>query len=547
MMPDREELLSRYIDYLNQERRPPQAVEEGPEGWQELLAAVRLAKSLKDPAMPEADFPRRMAGRLARLLETGSENTRRHPRPWWWLGGAVAVIAVTFLSWNLLAHFKDSPRVAMQAQEELAAGSQGELATTVREYDHALAPTPESETKALGGEAATAQGKGTAGTGAIAGGELAGQREAKKAAALEVKGPAEGGSLAGQSQGEKAVPGESSGEGASAPGQGQSGGAAAEATAANLSQSERLPAFAAGAPPQPQDSQAGEPERPRMSSRSLKAETILAPGLQVEISLDTAALQQPGRFSVRLANTTDHSLSLNFPTPILVIKEAGSGEDVWRAALALNLPLLLGAGKEVFVATTWPGPERPGWYTASVEGINATATGTGAKDSVSLQGQPLEFFVPYPPGKVRVAGELQLPVRLVRDEATVTVEKVSFTPDSTLVRLALQGTGLNAPLDFQVTAAWDGGQAEFPRQVVQEAGNGSVWVSAWFNPAPATATRLGLVLAVKVGPAGISGEPWALDIPLELEPAQSETLPEQPGGDSVPEEVYGEEGQPAAE
>ncbi|TDA65531.1 MAG: hypothetical protein D9V47_13155 [Clostridia bacterium] len=530
-MPDREEDLSRYIDYLNQERKPLQSVEDGPGDWQELLAAARLAKSMRPPVMPEPDFPRQMAGRLARLLGIPGQNTRSIWGPWRWLGGAAAVITIVLLSWHVLAQvnwpFGEPPRVAMQAQENLQAGSQGEPPAG-REYDQARVPAPAGEVKAQGGEATAAQGKGTADAGTVAGGGLARQREAQEAAAPEVETPAEGGPVAGANQAEGAA-------------------LEPETRATPSPREQKSLGSVAMVLPQPQGQQAEKLERPGTSSRSLETKAIQAPGLRVEISLDRAALQQPGRFTVRLANTTSGGLSLTFPTPILVIKEVGSGEAVWKAALALNLPFLLGAGKEVAVATTWPGPERPGWYTASVVGISATAIGGEATDTVPLQNQPMEFFVPYPPGKIRAAGELQPAVRASREGATVTVEKVSFTPDSALVRLAVQAAGLNTPLDLQVTAAWDGGQAESPRQVVQEVGNGSVRISAWFNPAPATAGRLHLVAVVKGGPADIDSQPWSLDVPLGVEPAGSEKPPEQPANGSVPQEVYGNDGQPAPE
>lgn len=549
MMPDREEQLSRYIDYLNQERRPPRPVEEGHqdwEDWQELLTAARLAKSLRDPAMPEADFPRQMAGRLARLLGTRNQNARSRPRAWWWLGGAAAVIALLFLSWNVLAQFNwfsgAAPEVALQAQDTLRAGSPADPPAEGPEDGRARALAPERELKAPGEEAAAAQENGEAQGGAVTGSGLSWWLSAEAVAGPEAGSQAEGEPVTGQSQGETAVPAKTGSKDAPASGPDNAGGAAAKATAADLSHSKNPPASAAMAPPPSRDSQPEKVERPGKSSRSLKAETVPAPGLQVEISLDKAALQQPGRFSVRLANTTAGGLSLNFPTPILVIKEVGTGEAGWKAALALNLPLLLSAGQEVTVATTWPGPERPGWYAASVEGINATATGSEAVDSVPLQDQPLEFFVPYPEGKIRAAGELQLPARAVKGEAAVTVEKVIFTPDSTLVTLAVQAPGLNTPLDLQVTAAWDAGPAELPRQVAQEAGSGSVRISAWFNPTPATAGRLHLVLVAKDPPASVGGEPWSLDIPLGPKPAQPEMPPEEPAdSSSVPEDVYGEE------
>ena len=90
-----EDRLSLYIDALNQGRRPPSC--DGDEEWELLLETVRRVRRLAPPAMPEPDFPQRLAVALSREL-----GGRRAGARWGlrkisaFLGTAAAVLVLCF-------------------------------------------------------------------------------------------------------------------------------------------------------------------------------------------------------------------------------------------------------------------------------------------------------------------------------------------------------------------------------------------------------------------------------------------------------------------
>lgn len=495
-MPDREEKLSSYIDCLNKERKPSHSLEEGPQDWQELLVTVRMAKSLKEPAMPDHDFPRRMARHLARVLGKGGSRSVTGSRKWWWLPVAAAIMVGLLFSWQLLGQGGQSltghPQVALEQSPEEARplvvpdqeqveGRERPPAGTLKKQEpgpveevappvteEAAGRTVEKHVMALAvGSAAAGAGPDDTQQQAGAGGEIAGQT----ASTGTEPPPPEAGATAG----------------------------APDSPAHQLS------------PPRQEDT------AKQVSSRSLPGQVTTAGGLKVDINLEQAVLQQPVRFTVQLVNNTSAGLSISYPTPILVVQETGSGEPVWKAALSFGLPVFLAAREEVSAETTWPGPMRPGWYRVTVEEVYPVPTGT--EEPVAVQQEPLEFFVPYPPHEIRSAGTLTAPARASREDVRVTVDGVSFSQDATRVALSIQAPEV-ALLDFEIAASWDGGQPQRPRKVTQETGQGTVTLTAWFNPIPTDAGSLRLQLVTTNVPPALSDKPWVFDLPLGGQPSQ---------------------------
>lgn len=95
-MDNNERKLSDYIDKLNAEQKPKE--HEGPTDSPELeklYDTVRLARSLKEPAMPEADYPKRLA------CNVRSQLTRKNPaknRRRIWLTGMAGVAAILVMA-----------------------------------------------------------------------------------------------------------------------------------------------------------------------------------------------------------------------------------------------------------------------------------------------------------------------------------------------------------------------------------------------------------------------------------------------------------------
>ncbi|HOM03304.1 MAG TPA: sigma-E factor regulatory protein RseB domain-containing protein [Acetivibrio sp.] len=94
-MDNNEKKLSEYIDKLNAEKKPKEHDNpmDSPE-LEELMDTVRKVRSLREPALPDADYPKKLAraagGQLRQKSATGE-------RKWAWLAGTAAIAAVAVL------------------------------------------------------------------------------------------------------------------------------------------------------------------------------------------------------------------------------------------------------------------------------------------------------------------------------------------------------------------------------------------------------------------------------------------------------------------
>lgn len=94
-MDKNEKKLSEYIDKLNAEKMPDEheCLPDSPE-LEELMDTVRKIRSLKEPALPDADYPKKLARVVSAQL---SQKSAAGKRKWTWLAGAAAVAAVAVL------------------------------------------------------------------------------------------------------------------------------------------------------------------------------------------------------------------------------------------------------------------------------------------------------------------------------------------------------------------------------------------------------------------------------------------------------------------
>jgi len=86
-MDDHEKRLSDYIDALNAEQEPEKHY--GPADSPELektLAAVRLVRTLREPALPDPGYPQRLSQRVAERIKVPGSSRR-------WILPAVAALA----------------------------------------------------------------------------------------------------------------------------------------------------------------------------------------------------------------------------------------------------------------------------------------------------------------------------------------------------------------------------------------------------------------------------------------------------------------------
>lgn len=420
---------------------------------------------------------------------------------WWWLPAAAATIVVLLFSWQLLGQGGQSltghPQVAMERPREEAHA----LVVPDQEQQGGRERRPaDAGMKQESGPAEQVAPPVTE--------EAAGRTVEKHVTALAVGPPAD--VAAGASPNDTQP-------------QAGAGGEVEKRPASTGTEPPPPEEGATAAPPASPAPQLSPPRQEdtadQVSSRSLPGQVATAGGLRVNIKLDQAVLQQPVRFAVQLVNNTSSGLSLSYPTPILVVQETGSGEPVWKAALSFGLPVFLAARGKVSAETTWPGPMRPGWYRVMVEEVYPVPAGAGTEEPVAVQQEPLEFFVPYPPQEIRSAGTLSAPAQASREVARVTIDRVSFSQDATMVALSVQAPEV-APLDFEIVASWDGGQPQRPRKVKQETGKDTATLTAWFNPTPAEAGSLRLELVITNGPPALSDNPWVFDLPLGGQPSQ---------------------------
>jgi len=96
-MEYKERKLSEYIDQLNREKKPRAHVKGEPAAELEnLLETVRMVKSLKNPAMPDAGFPERLKRHVARRLDMKRPMKKRRAAVLS-LSGIAAVVALVLL------------------------------------------------------------------------------------------------------------------------------------------------------------------------------------------------------------------------------------------------------------------------------------------------------------------------------------------------------------------------------------------------------------------------------------------------------------------
>ncbi|MDF2531582.1 MAG: hypothetical protein K0Q65_1163, partial [Clostridia bacterium] len=93
--------LSKYIDTLNEEKKPKEHEREmDSQELEELIDTVRLVKSLKEPALPPSDYPRKVASAVAGKLS--NKSLVKKPKRAWFVGlSTVAAAAVLIFILNL--------------------------------------------------------------------------------------------------------------------------------------------------------------------------------------------------------------------------------------------------------------------------------------------------------------------------------------------------------------------------------------------------------------------------------------------------------------
>jgi outer membrane lipoprotein-sorting protein len=90
-MNDNEKKLSDFIDSLNNEKKP--AIETDSEELDNLYNVVRQIKSLKEPVMPDKDFPHKIAQSLNVKKKAPIKNRKRT-----WIGGITSIAAILVIA-----------------------------------------------------------------------------------------------------------------------------------------------------------------------------------------------------------------------------------------------------------------------------------------------------------------------------------------------------------------------------------------------------------------------------------------------------------------
>ncbi|MDF2841302.1 MAG: hypothetical protein K0Q99_2074 [Clostridia bacterium] len=105
--------LSEYIDMLNAEKKPKEHENdlETPE-LEELMNTVRLVKGLKEPILPDSNFPKRVAQNTAEKLSQKAGATKIKKR--WFVGFGTAAVAVIMIFLLNLAFSKNNIVFAME-------------------------------------------------------------------------------------------------------------------------------------------------------------------------------------------------------------------------------------------------------------------------------------------------------------------------------------------------------------------------------------------------------------------------------------------------
>ncbi|GAE89451.1 LolA family protein [Acetivibrio straminisolvens] len=103
-MDNNEKKISEYIDKLNAEKMPKEheCPEDSPE-LMELMDTVRKVRSLKEPALPEVDYPKKLARAVGGQLWQKAVTKKRR---WAWMAGtaAIAAVAVIVLMLNFVLY-----------------------------------------------------------------------------------------------------------------------------------------------------------------------------------------------------------------------------------------------------------------------------------------------------------------------------------------------------------------------------------------------------------------------------------------------------------
>jgi len=89
-----EEQLSHYIDALNGEREPEIEITENDRELEKLMETVRRVRTLKEPAMPDDDYPRRMAQAVASKIQREKINRPKKSKKRFIRGLVLPVTAV---------------------------------------------------------------------------------------------------------------------------------------------------------------------------------------------------------------------------------------------------------------------------------------------------------------------------------------------------------------------------------------------------------------------------------------------------------------------
>lgn len=95
-MNNPESRLSAYIDALNAEKQPKEHLATDDPEMEKLMATVRLVRTLKEPALPDAEFPQRLAKTVADSLQAPQAPAKSNnpaKRKWYSFSTAVALVA----------------------------------------------------------------------------------------------------------------------------------------------------------------------------------------------------------------------------------------------------------------------------------------------------------------------------------------------------------------------------------------------------------------------------------------------------------------------
>jgi outer membrane lipoprotein-sorting protein len=104
-MSNNERNLSQYIDSLNEEKKPKEhgLLDITPE-MEDLFEAVRQVRSLKEPALPGEDYPKKLAQNVAAQLKQKSP-VKKVKRNWFAGAAAVAAVLVAAIILNFVTPF----------------------------------------------------------------------------------------------------------------------------------------------------------------------------------------------------------------------------------------------------------------------------------------------------------------------------------------------------------------------------------------------------------------------------------------------------------